>query len=220
MVSEYATAHAVAVFRVDAYDESGARLGDVLRRIGPDGEADEIENSNMGGGARWALKALDETHQRHMKTLDVIPRLVEMVGQCLEAMGGAVASAAEARMAYASNEQEQQAAEHTHAKQMRLLELLASHMSASKQASGGGSPLAAVFGRMPADVKATLQDILGPLYSEMVAAVAQADGEIRKAQLAACIERISDAQKLAMGQRIPGDWQQQLLAAWQAELAT
>ena len=42
MISEYGQAQAVAVFRIDAYDESGARLGDVLVRIAEDGGADGI----------------------------------------------------------------------------------------------------------------------------------------------------------------------------------
>ncbi|HUU94322.1 MAG TPA: hypothetical protein VM487_01165 [Phycisphaerae bacterium] len=220
MVSEYSAAHAVPVFRIDAYDESGARLGDVLVRIADDGGADEIETSNMGGGARWALKALDDTHGRHMKTLDVIPQLVEMVGQCLEAMGGAVASAAEAKMAYASNEAEAQAAEHTHEKQMRMLELLAAHMGASSATAKGRSPLADLLATMPDDVRETLREILGPLFGEMAKAVHEADPEIRKAQLAAIIERIEPSMKLEMGAKLPEEWQTQLLAAWRAELAS
>lgn len=219
MISEYGQAHAVEVFRIDAYDESGARLGDVLVRVAEDGGADEIASQNMGGGARWALKALDDTHQRHMKTLDVLPQLVEMVGQCLEAMGGAVASAAEAKMQYASNEAAQQEEQHTHEKQMRMLELLAAHMSADKTAKGGRSPLADLLATMPPDVKATLRDILGPLFDEMAAAVANPDREVRQAQLAAVMERITQQQKLRMGQEVPGEWQTQLLAAWRAELA-
>lgn len=217
MVSEHAAANAVEVYRIDAYDESGARLGDVLIRVG-DGGADAIE-TNMGGGTRWALKALDDTHQRHMKTLDVIPQLVEMVGQCLEAMGGAVASAAEAKMAYASNEAEQQTAEHTHEKQMRMLELLAAHMGASSKSGGGRSPLADLLATMPDDVREILREILGPLFGEMSKAVYEADPEVRKAQLTAIIERIEPSQKMAMGKRLPEEWQTQLLAAWQAELS-
>ena len=219
MVSEYSTHNGVAVFRIDAYDESGARLGDVVLRIDVDGQADEIEHSPAGGGARWALKALDETHTRHMKTLDVIPVMVEMVGQCLEAMAGAIASAAQSKMEFASNEAAQQEAQHTHEKQMRMLELLASHMRSSKASSDGGSPLASVLARMPESVKLTLRDILGPLFDEMVVAVAHPDAEIRRAQLSACIERIEAAQKVAMGARIPAEWQTELLSAWTAKLA-
>ena len=219
MVMEHATAHGVDVFRIDAYDERGARLGDMVLRVGDGGAVDEVD-TGTGGGARWALKALNETHTRHMTTLDVIPKMVEMVGQCLEAMGGAVASAAEAKMAYASNEAEAQAAEHTHEKQMRMLELLASHMGASATAAKGRSPLADLLATMPPEVKATLREILGPLFDDMVGAVQVTDPEIRKAQLAAMMERIEPGMKLAMGQRLPAEWQTQLLAAWRAELAT
>jgi hypothetical protein len=219
MISEYGQANAISVFRIDAYDEAGARLGDVLVRVAEDGGADEIANQNLGGGARWALKALDDTHQRHMKTLDVLPTLVEMVGQCLEAMGGAVASAAESKMQYASNDAQQQEEQNTHEKQMRIMELLAAHMSADKTASGGRSPLADLLATMPADVKTTLREILGPLFDEMAAAVVNGDREVRQAQLSAVMERISPAQKARMGAELPGEWQTQLLAAWRAELA-
>lgn len=218
MVGEHAERTAVEVYRIDAYDESGARLGDVLIRMG-DGSADEIENSAAGGGARWALKALNETHARHMTTLDVIPKMVEMVGQCLEAMGGAVASAAEAKMAYASNEHEQQAAEHTHEKQMRMLELLAAHMSADNKTATGRSPLADLLATMPDEIREQLREILGPTFGDMVKAVQNQDPEERRAQVQACLERITPAQKLAMGSQLPEEWRTQLLAAWRAELA-
>ncbi len=219
MVSDYSKAHAVEIFRVDAYDERGDRLGECLIRVDLDGGADEYDHPNMGGGARWALKALDDTHKRHMSTLDVIPKMVEMVGQCLEAMGAAVASAAEARMNFAAGEAEQQAADHAHQKQMRLIELLAAHLSADATKKQGASPLASLLATMPDDVRETLREILGPLYGDMVKAVHQEDPEVRKAQLAACLERIPPAQKLAMGERIPEEWRTQLLAAWRAELA-
>jgi hypothetical protein len=219
MVMEHATAHGVDVFRIDAYDKDGARLGDMVLRVGDGGAVDEVD-TGTGGGARWALKALSETHARHMTTLDVIPRMVEMVGQCLEAMGGAVASAAEAKMAYASNEAEAQAAEHTHEKQMRMLELLAAHIGSSSATAKGRSPLADLLATMPDDVRETLREILGPLFGEMAKAVHAADPEIRKAQLSAIIERIEPAMKLEMGARLPEEWQTQLLAAWRAELAS
>lgn len=217
MISEYSSDKGVAVFRVDAYDENGALLDSVLVRVAEDGGADEMENA--GGGARWALKALDETHKRHMKTLEVIPKMVEMVGQCLEAMGGAVASAAEARMNYAANEAAQQEEQHTHDKQMRLLELLAAHMSSDNAKNAGRSPLADLLATMPDDVKDILRGILGPLFQEMANAVSNPDKEVRKAQLSAVLERVSQAQKLEMGTKVPEEWRTQLLAAWRAELA-
>jgi hypothetical protein len=218
MISEHAERTAVEVYRIDAYDESGARLGDVLIRMG-DGSADEIENSAAGGGARWALKALQETHDRHMKTLDVIPQLVEMVGQCLEAMGGAVAAAAESKMAYASNEADQQAAEHTHEKQMRMLEVLAAHLSADSKTASDRSPLADLLSTMPDEIREQLRGILGDTFDDMVSAVQTKDRDERRAKVEACLERITDAQKLAMGSQLPEQWRTQLLAAWRAELA-
>ena len=218
MISEHAAATACEVFRVDAYDDNGDRLGDVLIRVSSEGEADELGGDNLGGGARWALKALDETHKRHMKTLEVIPQMVEMVGQCLEAMGGAVASAAEAKMAYASNEAEQAAQEHSHEKQMRLLELLAAHMGASSATAAGRSPLADLLATMPDDVRETLRKILGPLFGDMVKAVETSNPEERAARVQAVLERIEPGMKLAMGQRLPEEWRTQLLAAWRAEL--
>jgi hypothetical protein len=218
MISEHAEANGVAVFRIDAYDETGARLGDVLVRIAEDGVADEVDGS--GGGARWALKALDETHKRHMKTLDVIPQMIEMVGQCLEAMGGAVASAAQAKMDFASGEAEQQEQQNTHDKQMRMLELFAAHMGAAGSKKDGRSPLADLLATMPDDVKAILKRILGPLFDEMAEAVGNPDREVRAAQLEAVLQRVSPSQKVAMGSELPEQWRTQLLAAWQAELAS
>lgn len=218
MIAEYAESNGVPVFRIDAYDESGARLGDVLVRIAEDGVADEVDGS--GGGARWALKALDDTHKRHMKTLDVIPMMIEMVGQCLEAMGGAVASAAQAKMDFASGEAEAQAEQNTHEKQMRMMELFAAHMGAASSKSGGRSPLADLLATMPDDVKQILRKILGPLFDEMATAVGNADPEIRKAQLQAVLERVSPDQKVQMGVQLPEEWRTQLLAAWQAELSS
>lgn len=218
MVTEHAQANAIDLYRVDAYDDKGDRLGEIVLRMAGDGQADEVETGGSGAG-RWALKALKETHDRHMSTLDVIPRMVEMVGQCLEAMGGAVAQAAEAKMKYASNEAEQAAEQHTHDKQMRMMELLASHMSASNKAGQGRSPLADLLSTMPDDVRSTLREILGPLFDDMTTAVQTQDRETRKAQIQAVLERIDAAQKLAMGTRLPEEWRTQLLAAWQAELA-
>ena len=220
MMSEHAAATLCEVFRVDAYDENGDRLGDVLIRVSSDGkDADEVGGDNMGGGARWALKALDDTHKRHMKTLEVIPQMVEMVGQCLEAMGGAVASAAQAKMDFASGEAQQQEQQNTHDKQMRLLELLAAHMSADSKTAAGRSSLADLLATMPDDVRETLREILGPLFDDMSKAVHTADKAERAAQLQAVLERITPAQKLAMGTKLPEEWRTQLLAAWRAELA-
>lgn len=218
LVSEHATTSGTELYRIDAYDEGGVLLGNIVLRMGGDGQVDEVETGGSGAG-RWALKALNETHQRHMKTLDVIPQMVEMVGQCLEAMGGAVAQAAEARMNFASNEAEQQAEQHAHEKQMRMLELLAAHMSADTKKQGGRSPLADLLATMPDDIRETLREILGPLFGDMVKAVHTEDAEERKAKIAACLERIEPSQKLAMGTRLPEEWRTQLLAAWRAELA-
>lgn len=218
MCSEHALANAVEVFRVDAYNEAGDRLGDLLIRIAPDGGADEIENSHMGGGARWALRALDDTHKRHMATLDVIPKMVEMVGTCLEAMGGAVAQAAQAKMDFASNEAEQAAEQYRHEKQMRLLEMLGAHMSADRSKNAGRSPLADLLATMPDEIRELLREILGVTFGDMVKAVQTSDPEQRRAQLEACLERITPAQKLAMGERLPEEWRTQLLSAWRAEL--
>lgn len=218
LVTEHATANGVELYRIDAYDEGGVLLGNLVLRMGGDGQVDEVETGGSGAG-RWALKALSETHQRHMSTLDVIPRMVEMVGQCLEAMGGAVAQAAEARMNFASNEAEQQAEQHTHEKQMRLLELLAAHMTADTKQKGGRSPLADLLATMPDDVRETLREILGPLFGDMVKAVHTDDPEERKAKIQAVLERIEPSQKLAMGTRLPEEWRTQLLAAWRAELS-
>jgi hypothetical protein len=217
MVVEHSSSQGTELYRVDAYDESGARLGDTVLRIGGDGGADEVDTSG-GGGGRWALRALTDTHNRHMATLDHLAKMVEMVAQCLEAMGGAVAQAAEAKMAYASNEAEVASEQHRHDKQMRMMELLATHMSASKEQATGGA-LGALLDKMPADVKDTLFAVLGELYSDMVDASQETDPEIRKAKLQACIERITSAQKTALGARVPADWQARLLAAWRAELA-
>ncbi len=217
LMFEHAATSGVEFYRIDAYDEKGDRLGDIVLRMGESGGADEVDTSS-GAASRWALKALDSTHKQHMETLKVIPQLVEMVGQCLEAMGGAVASAAEARMSYANNEAEQQAEQNRHEKQMRVMELLAAHMSADAKGSGPRSSLADLLATMPVDVKDTLKRILGPLFDEMVAAVAQQDPEIRQAQVGAVLERITPAQKLAMGTEIPEEWRTQLLAAWHAEL--
>lgn len=217
MVTEHAQAVGGDLYRIDAYDQTGARLGDMVLRVG-DGQADEVETGGSGAG-RWALKALSDVHARHMTTLDVIPKMVEMVGQCLEAMGGAVAQAAEAKMAYASNEAEQQAQQHTHDKQMRLLELLAAHMSADSKTAHGRSPLADLLATMPDDVRDILREILGPLFTDMAQAVQTQDRDERRAQIQAVLERIEPAQKLAMGTRLPEEWRTQLLAAWRAELA-
>ncbi len=219
MVNAHAATSLCEVFRIDAYDTDGDRLGDVLIRIQQGGEADDVNADNMSGGARWALKALDDTHKRHMKTLEVIPQMVEMVGQCLEAMGGAVASAAQAKMDFASNEAAQAEEQHTHDKQMRLLELLAAHMSADSKTAAGRSSLADLLATMPDDVRETLREILGPLFDDMSKAVHTTGKAERAAQLQAVLERITPAQKLAMGTRLPEEWRTQLLAAWRAELA-
>jgi hypothetical protein len=102
---------------------------------------------------------------------------------------------------------------------MRIMELLAAHMSASKQATGGRSPLADLLATMPAEIKTQLREILGPLFDEMATAVGNADREVRQAQLSAVMERITPTQKARMGAEIPGEWQTQLLAAWRAELS-
>ncbi len=219
MITEHAAAHAVEVFRVDAYDEKGDRLGDILIRVDTDGGADEIEQSGMGGGARWALRALDETHKRHMKTLDVIPQLIEMVGSCLEAMSGAVASAAQAKMDYASGEADQAAEQHSHEKQMRFLDMFAAHMQADGAKNAGRSPLADLLAKLPDDVREVLRSILGDVFGDMAKAVHTEDREARKAQVQACLERISPAQKLAMGEQLPEEWRTKLMAAWRAELS-
>lgn len=218
MVTEYGATNGVDLFRVDAYDASGARLGDMVLRIGEGGVADEVE-AGPGGGARWALKALNDIHQRYVGTLDALTKMVEMVAGCLEAMGGAVASAAQTRMEFAAGEAERDAAAHTHEKQMRLLELLAAHIGADRTKHAGSSPLATLLATMPDDVRETLRSILGDLYGDMLKAVHTSDPEIRREQLTACISRVSPSQKMEMGDRIPEEWRVKLLAAWRAELA-
>lgn len=201
-------------YRIDAIDENGDRLGDVVLRVGDDGEADDVETGNASG--RWALRALDDVHKRHLATLDKIAGMVEMVGNCLDAMAGAVAAAAEAKMSYANADAEREENQQRHEKQIMFLQFL------MKQTGRGGvavESLASFLDSAPEAVRDGIARSIGAeLYAELRAAAAEPDADQRKMKLVAVFGRITPAMKLALGQNVPTEWQEKLMAVLQAEL--
>lgn len=124
-------------YRIDALDEDDARLNDPgLYLPFSDGEASDDETTQ----GRWALKALDALHKRHLDLLDrigVMTGPIEAAGQMaqdsLEALARLVADVIEIKLDAADKRMESEDEERKHERKMKLLDFIIA------QSAGAGS---------------------------------------------------------------------------------
>jgi hypothetical protein len=210
MLTEHHDAHAAPFYRVDAMAD-GKMLAQVVLKLGPDGPEDL---QSMSGGA-WALKELGATHKRYLELLDKIGGVVDLAATCMDAMAGAVGAAADARMTYASGENENANDARSHEKQMAVLQWLMTQTAASKQ----GNPLASVMAEMPQDLLDKMREIVGADCFELfVRAAGTHNPAERRNILTAALERIPEPAKVALASMLPKEWHAKLMAAFQAVL--
>ena len=211
MINEHHDAHGHPFYRVDAMQGKHV-LGQVVLKLGPDG-AEDLQS--LSGGA-WAIKELGATHKRYLDLLDKMGGVVDLAAQCMDAMAGAVASAADARLNYASGEAEAREGERNHEKQMRVMDFLMSHASTSKP---GSNPLRDVLREMPAELVDEMKDIMGDdNFQLLMKAAASANPAERRNLLTHALERITEPQKVALVDALPKEWHSRLLLAFQSVL--
>lgn len=225
MMAEHAKAHDVDHFRVDFFDSNMDKLDDLSLRVSPDGEADEIGDA-MGFQGKFLLRLLGlaekmvkESHERHMSTLDKVEGLTEQVALAMEALSGAVASAAESEMKNAEGAAGREEARYKHERDMKLLDLLLARVGFGGKGKNA-NPLAKLREEMPDETKAVVHEILGDdLWNDLNEACDEQDKEARAAKLMAVLSRLSPAQKDRLGEELPQEWQAKMTAAFEATLA-
>ena len=203
-------------YRIDAFDETEALLGDTVIRFNDDDEIEDLVNvSPAAGHIRWMQKALDDSHTRHMAALDKLQDMAGMVRDALEVMGNAVADTARVRLDYVDSMAQDHAADRKHETHMKLLDLLAEHIG-----KGGQRPetTQAVLDLMPADVTQKLENILGTdALGDLREAAGEPDPASRRARLVAVASRITNDQQRQLAEAL-GEWGPRLARALQREV--
>jgi hypothetical protein len=223
LVTEHAQGDDGATYyRIDAFDESGARLNaesPLVLRMGDAGEAEDVEGLTPGAAqARWALRALNETHTRYVGLMGNLDKMVGMVAECLEAMAGAVAGAAQARMDFAANEAERESEARQHEKQMKLLEWLMQQQAASRGVAPNAGAITAWLASLATEHREVVRDVLGAeQWGDLCRAADMPMGDERREVLRAILSRVTAAQQAELARRLPTSVLLQLQAAARAE---
>jgi hypothetical protein len=223
LVTEHAQGdEGAAYYRVDALDASGARLNGespCILRMGDTGDAEDAEPLSAGAAqGRWALRALNDTHARYIALLTNMDKLSNMVAECLEAMAGAVAGAAQARMDFAANEAEREAENRKHEKQMKLLEWLMAQQAAGKGTPRSAGPITAWLAALAVEHREIVRDVLGAEeWGDLCRAADMPMGGERREVLRAILSRVTAAQQAELARRLPTSVLLQLQAAARAE---
>lgn len=204
-------------YRIDAFDETEALLGDTVIRFNDDDEIEDLANvSPAAGHIRWMQKALDDSHSRHMAALDKLQDMAGMVRDALEVMGNAVADTARVRLDYVDSMAQDHAADRKHETHMKLLDLLGEHIGKSGQAR---ETTLAVLDSMPADVRQRLEAIIGAgAAGDLREAAAEPDPALRRARLVAVASRITKEQQRQLADAL-GEWGPRLAKALQRDVS-
>lgn len=220
MVAKHHGQTGCALYRIDAHDANGDRLGDGLPlRMGEDG-ADDVADSAVGGVPKWVSDYLKQVQDAHIATLKVVPDVMTIAKDAMEALATAVGEVCEIRWESSGDDNERIAEEHKHERNMAFLSMFAPLLAADRARQAGRSPLADLLATMPDDVKTTLRECIGADFDVLCDAAGEANPEARRERIAAVLGRLTPSQKAALGERIPPEWQTQIQAAFRAELAT
>lgn len=225
MMVEHAKAEDVDHFRVDFFDANMDRLADLPMHVNAEGDADEVGEGGGGVATKVMLRLIgmletqvQGSHNRYVGLMDKLEGLVEQVSLAMEALSGAVASAAENQMSNAEASAARDEARYSHERNMKLLDILIARVGFAGGKDGTG--LAKLLEEMPAEIRDNICTAIGAdNWAALLACSAEKDPATQASMLAAILGRLTPAEQAALGRAVPAEWQAKIQAAFEATLA-